>query len=543
MRPRSDASDRSSLFSASVWRFCLPALILAVPIIVYWPALQAGFISDDFFWFSYYIKSPAELLEKIMLQHRGEIELEYFRPSLLASLRLDYALWGEDAVGFHLTSILLHSLNSVLLFYLARILGIDALSSATASLLFALYPASTDAVTWIASRSDPLALAWLLIALLFWCAARLRADGRWAVPSVIAYIIAVFAKEWAVAGILLLPIVDWVLRPRSPRMKSGIAPWHPIGYLAFLAVAVGVIAVRYWLFGDIGGHRGEANVSGYFTIGLTSLWSTVVLHDLKIFFTPVNRILWPEWAAGWRIALVATGVCSGLMLLSGLGLAIRTARRDRARFICFAAAILWIIVMFLPIATLRPVTDSLVRSRYLYAASAGLALWAGMSLGLLWRSGVLLPTIGVIVLAGMIAMSVFTIRRHNELWIESGRIARQIHATMAAHSSDLTDGSSVFMVNFPWAYRDTPCAPAMYGNYIDFRYGTKGVGVYAVYKRPDELDEWWEELRSRWRIRSDGFFWDESTDSVRVLPPIMPETNEREAVEDENIVPTSPSAE
>jgi hypothetical protein len=528
MRPRSDASAPSRLFSARAWRFCLPAIIFVVPIVVYWPALRAGFISDDFFWFSYYIKSPAELLEKIMLQHRGEIELEYFRPSLLASLRLDYALWGEDAVGFHLTSILLHSLNGLLLFYLARVLAIDALSSATASILFALYPASTDAVTWIASRSDPLALAWLLVALLFWCAARLRADGRWAALSVIAYIVAVFAKEWAVAGILLLPIIDWLLRPRSPRMKSGIAPWHRIGYLAFLAVAVCVIAFRYWLFGDIGGHRGEANVSSYFNLSLPSLWSTVVLHDLKMFFTPVNRILWPEWPAGWRIALVAAGLCSGLMLLYSLGSAILTARRDRARFIYFAAAILWIIVMFLPIATLRPVTDSLVRSRYLYAASVGLALWAGMSLGLFWRSGAFLRTVAVIIMLGLIAVSIFTIRRHNELWIESGRIAGQIHATMAAHTSDLTDGSSLFLVNFPWAYRDTPCAPAMYGNYIDFRYGIKGVGVYAVYKPPDELDNWWEELRSRWRIRSDGFFWDESTGGVRVLPPIAPTSSPAE---------------
>jgi len=53
---------------------------------------------------------------------------DVFRPVVNISYALDYAFWGLQPFGYHLTSVLLHAMNVVLLFVLVRTLAGDAAS-------------------------------------------------------------------------------------------------------------------------------------------------------------------------------------------------------------------------------------------------------------------------------------------------------------------------------------------------------------------------------------------------------------------------------
>ena len=76
-----------------------------------------------------------------------------WHPLTWLSLQLDAALpGGLNAGGFHLTNVLLHALNTALLFLvLSRLTGAPWRSAMVAA-LFGLHPLHVESVTWVAER-------------------------------------------------------------------------------------------------------------------------------------------------------------------------------------------------------------------------------------------------------------------------------------------------------------------------------------------------------------------------------------------------------
>ena len=138
-------------------------LALAI-LLAYLPAVVAGlgFVSDDFM-----------ILQRVRDANGlrgaaaffGQSYYDYYRPLGFISFAADWSLWGDWPAGYHLTSILLHLLNTFLVFLLARrLLGVEA--SAVAAALFGLHVVNQEAVFWAAARFDLLATAGALTTLL-----------------------------------------------------------------------------------------------------------------------------------------------------------------------------------------------------------------------------------------------------------------------------------------------------------------------------------------------------------------------------------------
>src|SRR5262249_30143212 len=87
----------------------------------------------------------------------------YYRPLFLLWLRINDAIFGKQAWGWHLTTILAHVLTTLLVYLLALRLGTGRGVALLATLIFALHPAHIEAVAWISGVTEPL-LAILFIA-------------------------------------------------------------------------------------------------------------------------------------------------------------------------------------------------------------------------------------------------------------------------------------------------------------------------------------------------------------------------------------------
>ncbi len=81
---------------------------------------------------------------------------------------LDVELFGKGPAGPHLTNLLLHTANTVLLFLLFRRLTAATWRSAIVAALFALHPLHVESVAWVAERKDVLSTCFGLLALLFY---------------------------------------------------------------------------------------------------------------------------------------------------------------------------------------------------------------------------------------------------------------------------------------------------------------------------------------------------------------------------------------
>ncbi len=149
--------------------------LAAITLAVFWPTLSAKFVYDarlqiltgDF------IHDPGNWVPVLSGQVLAMDVLDFNRPVQLASLMLDAAVWGRDAFGYHLTSVLLHVVNVVMVWGIARGLRragerqAEGLSYAGLSaLLFAVHPIVTEAVCEPTFREDLLVAACTLGAIL-----------------------------------------------------------------------------------------------------------------------------------------------------------------------------------------------------------------------------------------------------------------------------------------------------------------------------------------------------------------------------------------
>jgi protein O-mannosyl-transferase len=92
------------------------------------------------------------------------IYASYWIPLLWLSHMLDVQLYGLDAGGHHVTNLLLHAVNSVLLFALLRRMTGTTYRSALVAALFAVHPLHVESVVWITERKD-------VLSTFFWFAA------------------------------------------------------------------------------------------------------------------------------------------------------------------------------------------------------------------------------------------------------------------------------------------------------------------------------------------------------------------------------------
>lgn len=153
-------------------RTLLICLLLALAIAaVYWPVLKFGFINYDD---PDYVSSNPRVQSGLTLENLAwagqSFHASNWHPLTWLSHMLDCQLYGLKPWGHHLTSVLLHLANTLLLFGLWQRLTGAGWRSALVAALFALHPLHVESVAWIAERKDVLSAFFFLLTL--WAYAR-----------------------------------------------------------------------------------------------------------------------------------------------------------------------------------------------------------------------------------------------------------------------------------------------------------------------------------------------------------------------------------
>lgn len=230
----------------------IPALLVALTAIVYSPVSVQDFVvlDDDRMVYAnplYNPVTPAHLLQ--LWEHSYQ---EVYRPLAytywaviagLARFPTPVPVFGGGATSlnphaFHLASLLLHLINTVLVFSLLRLLVRQHWAAAGGALVFALHPAQVEGVAWISAMHGLLCGTFSLLALrqyLTFAAVR-KQDGRWGRRSYLLatlfFLLALLSKPEAVA----IPLAAWVLAqwyadlPRRDYVRT-LGPWLAVALL------------------------------------------------------------------------------------------------------------------------------------------------------------------------------------------------------------------------------------------------------------------------------------------------------------------------
>ncbi len=146
----------------------LEVLACGITALVYVATLSFGFVYDDV---PQILKNPAvhswRFVPQYFTSHVWAAIYpntigNYYRPLFLLWLKVNYALFGTHAAGWHLTSVACHVLATWLVFRIAQQLSCDRLTAFLAALIFGVHPAHIENVAWISGVSDPLMACFLL---------------------------------------------------------------------------------------------------------------------------------------------------------------------------------------------------------------------------------------------------------------------------------------------------------------------------------------------------------------------------------------------
>src|SRR6185436_5724796 len=145
--------------------FIISALLLIVTLLVFWPSLNQGFLNYDD---PDFVTSNAQIqrgLNGASISWAFRSLYIYWQPLTWLSYMFDYQIWGLNPLGLHLTNLLLHVANALLLFLVLKRMTKAIWPSAFVAVLFALHPLHVESVAWIAERKGLLSTLWWILTL------------------------------------------------------------------------------------------------------------------------------------------------------------------------------------------------------------------------------------------------------------------------------------------------------------------------------------------------------------------------------------------
>lgn len=143
------------------------AAILILIFYAYYPILQADFVNYDD---GLYITNNTNIQDGISVKSIFWAFQSFYaanwHPLTMLSHMLDFHLYGMNASGHHLTNVILHIGNSLLLLLVLQLMTGELWRSTLVAFLFALHPLHVESVAWISERKDVLSTFFMLLSLL-----------------------------------------------------------------------------------------------------------------------------------------------------------------------------------------------------------------------------------------------------------------------------------------------------------------------------------------------------------------------------------------
>ena len=335
------------------------ALVLLVAV-SYFPATQAGFVWDDLiltsstavqewsglwqFWF-----------ETETTYNAGNTREGHFWPLLYSTFWLEHKLWGFAPVGYHLVNLLLHVVNTWLVWRLLCYLAVPGAWLIAA--VFAVHPVHVEAVTWVMARKDLLSTLFYLTAALTWLRfVEAPRAGRY-----------VLALTLFVAGLLSKSMVV--------TLPAGLLIWHwwqqgrvtstdVLRLLPFFLVGLGIGLADMSFF-----HRRETasfdnSVIDRVLIAAHALW----FYAGKVFWPADLAVIYPRWDIDPREPLGWVYVAAALAVAVLLWFFRQRIGRGPLAGVAFFAVTLSPVLGFVDSTYMQ---WSFVADRYQYLASLG----------------------------------------------------------------------------------------------------------------------------------------------------------------------------
>ncbi len=332
------------------------------------------------------------------------VVLSNWHPLTLISHAIDYAVWGPNPLGHHLTSVVLHGINTLLVALVAFGLtargGLGRLgpggiaTGIVAALLFGLHPLHVESVAWIAERKDVLSALFFLLSLL----AYLKYTSGDAddsqkkcgyVASLVLFALALMSKPMAISLPFVLLIIDYYPLKRIGALKNILIEKLPFFALSAISGVITLMAQN-----KSGAIRSIELIAPVERVAMAIRGYAFYLYKtvLPLKLAPIYPLPWDgELFNVWFFI-------SSLLLIAITCFCIYMAVNSKKRRPVFLAAWLYYLITLGPVIGLVQVGVQAAADRYMYLPSLGPFILVALGAGLLFEKRVRSAVIVVMVI-------------------------------------------------------------------------------------------------------------------------------------------------
>ncbi len=443
---QNNAGWKSGLARALANPVFICLLLAAVTLVVYWPVKNCDFVDyDDAAYFSSNHHVLGGLTRANIAWAFTTNDTAYWHPLTWLSLMLDAELYGKTPAGPHLTNLLFHTTNTILLFLLFRCLTGAVWRSAFVAALFALHPLHVESVAWIAERKDVLSTFFGLLAL--WAYARFvqKSEVENQVSSLrppasgyywlalLFFALGLMSKPMLVTLPFVLLLLDyWPLQrftTYESQFKFSIWPFLLWEKIPFFILAVVSSAVTYSC---------QKNLGAVTTLERSPLLVRLAKVPIN-YVTYLQKTIWPESLAmpyAYETTVSFTIAVVWAMLLAGVTLLTLWRISSRPYL---AVGWFWYLGTLVPVIGLVQVGGTPLADRFTYLPLIGLFV------ALAWGMGEMCverrtPKLLIIFLAAII-LAVCALRTRDQLgyW--------QNNETLLRHTLAVTKNNYIACIN------------------------------------------------------------------------------------------------
>lgn len=284
-----------------IFVFALVALLLGA----YWPALRGAFIWDDVDLIrnNPLVTTPAGL--RLIWFGRDATD---FWPVANSFFWLEWQLWSDHVLPYHLANLTLHLANCLLLLFLLRRIAVPF--APVIALLFALHPMNVEAVAWIFQLKTLLSTFFVLVSAHFFVR-----DRRF--PAVAGFALALLSKVSVVTWPIALFVYDF-RRERS--LKRSLVKTAPFFFLSLFAGFINVGWYEYDSLSPADRINELGPVERVLLLGWTTgfyLWKAILPYPLAF--------IYPRWE------ISASSFFDWLPLIALVGVAATVAAKAKWR--------------------------------------------------------------------------------------------------------------------------------------------------------------------------------------------------------------------
>lgn len=440
-------------------------LLAAATLIAFWPVTRCDFLNYDDT--DYFTSNPHVLTGLTMANISWAFTTGHasnWHPITWLSLMFDASWAGKNPFVPHLTNLLFHTANVILLFLLLRRLTAATWRSAFVAALFALHPLHVESVAWVSERKDVLSLCFGLLALLAYAryAKQSAVNGQQSVassrainyqPSTIHYFLSLLlfalslmSKPMLVTLPFLMLLLDWWPLQRISTWNFQLANVRAVllEKIPFLMLSLASSVITF-----VVQQKGGA-VATFTSFPLPERVANAFVSYARY----LGKTVWPEPLANpyphpghWDLSLVIYSVA----LVAGLSaIAVLLARKYPFAFTGW----FWFLGTLIPMIGLVQVGEAAMADRYSYLPLIGIfiiVVWGAGEVFARWR----LPQAAIALAAALILLaSAVQTRSQLQFWRNS--------ETLFRHTLAMTENNQVAWNNLgTWLSGSGQVAEAM----------------------------------------------------------------------------------